>query len=185
MNAFVRQLQWFNQPEHNHIVQFYPAEDILVRYLQKFVRKGLENDEACIVIATPAHIKALDNALVSNGINLKTARRRKLYIAVDAKTTLNNFMDGRTPDWNLFKKTIGPLLSSSSKDGRHVRAYGEMVALLWEDDNPEAVVKLEKFWNEIARTYNFSLYCAYPTSKFDGTQADIVSEINNLHALAV
>lgn len=41
-----------------------------------------------------------------------------------------------------------------------------MVALLWAEGKAEAAIQLEKLWNGIARTYSFSLRCAYPMQGF-------------------
>src|SRR6185369_562599 len=52
-----------------------------------------------------------------------------------------------------------------------VRAFGEMVALLWADGRREAALELEALWNELGANLSFSLLCAYPISAFD-TYAD-------------
>jgi two-component system CheB/CheR fusion protein len=44
--------------------------------------------------------------------------------------------------------------------------FGEMVAVLWEQNKLEAAIMLEQMWNEIAHSHSFSLLCAYPMSKF-------------------
>ena len=42
-----------------------------------------------------------------------------------------------------------------------------MVALLWAEGKPEAAIRLEELWNDLARTYSFSLRCAYPITNFN------------------
>ena len=47
--------------------------------------------------------------------------------------------------------------------------FGEMamVALFWTDGKWEAAIHLEKLWNELARSFAFSLLCAYPLRVFE------------------
>ena len=40
------------------------------------------------------------------------------------------------------------------------------MALLWAEGKSEAAIELEKLWNELAKTYSFSLHCAYPIQGF-------------------
>jgi signal transduction histidine kinase len=42
-----------------------------------------------------------------------------------------------------------------------------MVALLWEQGNGKAAIRLEQLWNNVSRMYPLSLRCAYPMSGFD------------------
>jgi hypothetical protein len=49
-----------------------------------------------------------------------------------------------------------------------VRAYGEMVDILWQRGDKAAALRLEEFWNEIARLQTFSLLCAYAIDPLHG-----------------
>jgi signal transduction histidine kinase len=54
-------------------------------------------------------------------------------------------------------------------DGSAVRAFGEMVDLLWKDGNTEGAIRLEELWNGFAAHHRFSLLCAYSMGNFVGT----------------
>jgi hypothetical protein len=47
-----------------------------------------------------------------------------------------------------------------------IRAYGEMVDLLWKDGRSAASIKLEMLWNKLAGTHDFSLLCGYAMGNF-------------------
>ena len=57
---------------------------------------------------------------------------------------------------------IGGLIRQAGTGGRPVRAYGEMVALLWDDGLVNAAIQLEAMWNELGQAHPFSLLCGYP-----------------------
>jgi hypothetical protein len=42
-----------------------------------------------------------------------------------------------------------------------------MVAVLWNEGNIAAAIALEDLWNDLAASYPFSLFCAYPMRAFD------------------
>ena len=42
-----------------------------------------------------------------------------------------------------------------------IRAYGEMVDVLWKRQQTEAAIRLETLWNDLARWHRFGLLCGY------------------------
>ena len=61
-----------------------------------------------------------------------------------------------------FDRVVGGLIMQAGTGGRPVRAYGEMVALLWDDGFVNDAIQLEEMWAELGRTHSFSLFCGYP-----------------------
>jgi hypothetical protein len=45
-----------------------------------------------------------------------------------------------------------------------VAVFGEAVALLWAEGNVEAAIQLEKLGNDLAKTHEVDILCAYPLS---------------------
>src|SRR6185295_1252417 len=73
-----------------------------------------------------------------------------------------------SPDEGLFNAVIGGLGGKTKKNGRGLRAFGEMVALLWAEEKSEAAIRLEGLWNDLGKRQSFSLFCAYPLKGFRG-----------------
>ncbi len=103
-------------------------------------------------------------------------------LLLDARETLAQFMvDGR-PDRARFFRVLDEAMvrATRGRQGVRVRAYGEMVDLLWRDGEKTAALALEELWNEAGREYSFSLLCAYVMANFykggDGASfADVCS----------
>ncbi|MBZ5664424.1 MAG: MEDS domain-containing protein [Acidobacteriia bacterium] len=154
-----------------HTVRFYADDSFLLDELSRFIGSALVAGDAAIVIATKAHRDALTHRLHSRGFDVSRAIEQGRYIALDAAETLAEFMLDGWPDAALFTQTIGGLqtVAAAALDGRnpHIAAFGEMVALLWAQGNPEAAIRLEQLWNDAAQVYPMSLWCAYPMSSFD------------------
>jgi hypothetical protein len=47
-----------------------------------------------------------------------------------------------------------------------IRAYGEMVDVLWKEGKPDAAIRLEMLWNKLAMRYGFALLCGYAMGNF-------------------
>ena len=154
----------------DHVVQFYEKDSFLLDELSRFVGTALGAGDAAVVIATKAHRDGLSHRLKSRGFDTVKAARRDRYILLDAAETLSKFMVNGEPDAERFAGVVGPLLARAKAAGEgenpKVVAFGEMVALLWADGKPDAAIKLEQLWNDLGKTYTFTLWCGYPLAYF-------------------
>src|SRR5713226_1424013 len=158
---------WSEMSESEHFVQFYESDVFLLDSLSGFIGTGLSAGDACVVIATKAHRERLEERLKADGLDPIAAQARGQYISQDAAETLSKFMVDGLPDAGRFFEVIGDMITQAAEGRLRVRAFGEMVALLWEEGNQAGAVLLEELWNELARTHAFSLFCAYPMHGFD------------------
>jgi hypothetical protein len=76
-------------------------------------------------------------------------------------------VDGE-PDPARFERIIGEALAGVRTRAVHsgIRAYGEMVGVLWKAGQFSAAVRLEDLWNELLHSGDVSLFCAYPIDVF-------------------
>ena len=168
---------------HEHQVQFYDSEAFLLRKILEFIEPAREAGEGSVVIATSAHLQALQATL---GAPCNAARHDGIdrCLLLDAHETLATFMVDGQPDEQRFTTVIGGLLHQISDAGaRPVRAFGEMVAVLYAQGNPEAALRLEHLWEGLATRGHLSLLCAYPMSAFpDETHRRTFECICDAHA---
>lgn len=153
---------------HSHVVQFYENEHFLSAAVADFLAEGLKSDEPLVVIATEPHRDAFATRLRAKGFDVAHATRVGRIQMLDARDTLNQFMEGTNPDGARFIEVIGGILEKTldGTSGSGIRAYGEMVDLLWKEGNTDGAVRLEELWNELAGTYSFKLLCAYAMGNF-------------------
>ena len=167
----------------DHFVHFYENEEFLLDALSGYIGPGLLAGEVCIVIATEPHINGLEARLQRSGIELPSIVSTNQYIALEAEPTLAKFMVDGEPDPRRFATVIGTLLERATARGRPVRAFGEMVALLWAQGKRTAAARLEELWNDLGEKHRFSLFCAYPMSGFEhATDTSSFSEICSKHS---
>jgi signal transduction histidine kinase/CheY-like chemotaxis protein len=162
------QTDWRGMSGSEHFVQFYEADGFLLTSLSGFIGTAINSGDGALVVATDAHREGLDELLRVSGVDLISAKARGQYVSLDAAETLSKFMVDGSPEPRRFTKVIGNVIESVT-DGRNcVRAFGEMVALLWAEGNYAAAIRLEELWNDLQKNYSFSLFCAYPMNGFSG-----------------
>ena len=153
---------------HHHAVQFYGDESELFSTIGTFLSEGLVSGQPAIVIATPAHNDAILDALRSHLIDVARARHLGDLVMLDAEETLGTFMHHGMPDSKLFQRAIGDQIEQTVRGrGRTpLRAYGEMVDVLWRRGQTDAAIRLEVLWNELASLHTFSLLCGCAIGNF-------------------
>jgi hypothetical protein len=168
-----------------HIAQFYEHDRALIRTLINFIGSGLAAGESAIVIATEAHLRVLEQGLHDSGVDVVSALIQGRYIALLADETLRRFMVKRWPDEKLFGNFVTELITRARGNGRRVRAFGEMVALLWSRGDVGATVRLEQLWQQLCKIEEFALLCAYPKAGFTEGSGNSIREICAAHSKVI
>jgi signal transduction histidine kinase/CheY-like chemotaxis protein len=159
---------WAEMSDTDHFVQFYEADGFLLNSLSGFIGNAITSGDGAIVVATPAHRNGLDELLQANGLDVLSAKARGRYISLDAAETLGKFMVDGEPEPTRFNDVMGGVIASVTDGRSRIRAFGEMVALLWAEGNHAGAIRLEELWNDLQKAYSFSLFCAYPMNGLGG-----------------
>lgn len=149
-------------PGH-HAVQFYSDDARLCLSVADFLADGLAAGQPIVVIATRDHRERISAELMSRHFDVTKFLQAGTMSMLDAQETLDKFLVGGRPDPTAFKEVVGAAIDRVcwfSREGV-VRAYGEMVDLLWRRGERDAAIELELLWNDLARQYSFSLLCGY------------------------
>lgn len=177
------------RPEYldgGHVVQFYGHEEELADRVAGYLLGALQADGAAVVIATAAHRRAFESRLTRAGVDLAAAARAGTYRTMDAAETVRALMTGGQLDRGAFDRVIGRLIAGAGGGERPVRAYGEMVALLWDAGLVNDAVQLEEMWGSLGLTHSFSLFCSYPARSVTGDgHLEAFAEVCRLHGSVV
>jgi hypothetical protein len=139
-----------------HLVQFYGANrNALVNTLCRYATDGLDAGESVVIISSrtlhDAVLKALDGA--DDG---------RLHL-IESEAMLERLMlDGRLSA-KRFDQIVGDLLRDvvARSRTRQVRAFGDMVDILWRRGHHAEALELERYWSDLQQHLPFELYCAY------------------------
>ena len=151
-----------------HLVQFYEDDASLASAVARFLGDGLRVGELVLAITTEAHQQALLQKLHADGIDAARARASGQLAFLDVHETLSKFMRGSEPDRELFESVVGGLIAKqlSAAGNARLRAYGEMVDVLWKQGERNAALRLEELWNDFQSRHPFALLCAYSMASF-------------------
>ena len=168
---------WKKIARFDHVLQIYENDGVFLDALTGFVAGIIHLDETAVVIATNAHLNALENRLQSYRIDVEELISNNKFIPLSAEDTLSELIVDNRPDERALKKMISELFDGHKK----IRAFGEMVAILWMQGNKEAAVELENLWNKVCGNYHLSLFCAYPKSSFKDNEINSVKIMCETH----
>lgn len=171
-------------PVGRHICQLYPDPAVLAQSVASFVSAGLKRGDRVVVIAVPAHVELVLARLAEGGWNADAFAASSQFQILDAEATLARFMHEGLPRWADFLRSMTPLVTrrpGGSANG--VRLYGELVNVLWHQDNQRGAIRLEEFWNDLAREHDLSLLCGYVMDDFKaGAHHDALADIGRVHS---
>jgi hypothetical protein len=154
-----------NPPKGSHLVYPYTDEKRVAETVRIFAGSGFVAGDAVILITTRSHREAIERALKDDGFDVEALGSSGQLLCADAEELMARFIiDGKLkPD--LFKSVVTRIVEQARTDSkgrpRTVRAFGEMVSILWNKDNLPAALEIEELWNEIVATHSIALLCTY------------------------
>jgi hypothetical protein len=153
---------------HFHAVRFYEDAQSLAQMVASFVGEGFINELPAIIIATPEHRDAILHKLSAMSFSLGEVKRRGDLVVLDARETLSLFMVDGMPNAEKFEAAMLSIIDRVCAGRKNcvIRAYGEMVDVLWKEGMEAAAVRLEMLWNQLANSRQFSLLCGYSMGSF-------------------
>ncbi len=145
-----------------HAVYFYDDSPSLARTVGGFIGEGLLAGQAAVVIATAPHAAAVRERLQAMGVDSEERLARSELVIADAHEMLDRFMVDGLPDMGRFMHAMTPIIENATGSRKRlVRAYGEMVDVLWKNGNEAAAVSLEVLWNRLVVGRTCSVLCGY------------------------
>jgi hypothetical protein len=155
-------------PQNQHAVRFYESDRSLARIVADFLQGGFDEGEPGIIVATPAQRAALLRELTSRSVDVVELQRSGTLTMLDAHDTLATFMIDGKPDEARFMSGMCEVIARACKNRNDctVHIFGQMVDVLWQQDEHEAAIRLEMLWNQLAQTKSYSLLCGYAMGHF-------------------
>lgn len=164
---------WSPHPAEDHAVVLYDDADLLGQTVVGFFTPALSAaDGTAVVVAAAVHQDAIAGHLAAEGWDVEDLRRAGRLVELDAVDTLARLSVQGHPDREAFDAVVGRLVRAAADRGP-VRAYGEMVGVLWDDGCVVDAMDLEGLWDGLMETVPFGLLCGYP-SRPDGADVEAV-----------
>jgi DNA-binding NarL/FixJ family response regulator len=159
---------------HRHEVQFYSDDAVLVDSFTRFIAAALKADNPAIVLVTKSHWDSLLQRLKAESVDVDDAIQQGICISLDAADTLSTLMVNGLPDPVRFFEGVSGLIDAASKAAKaerpRVAFCGERVGLLWAEGKTDAAIRLEQLCNDLCKTHEVDILCAYPLSSIHGEE---------------
>jgi len=155
---------------HRHDVVFYSSDAVLTGAFTRFIAGALDEEKAVIVLLTDAHDESLQRRLRASHVDIDLATREKRYVPVSINELLARVMVNGRPDPAKFEDAAQDLLGEVARDAnRHagIAACGECSSTVWANGDVEAAIQLEHLWDEIGKSRQLDILCAYPLAARD------------------
>lgn len=171
-------------PVNRHFAQLHRDPQDLADTVTIYLATGLRRGNGVVVIATPQHTNLFLTRLRADDLDPSLFLKSGRLELHDAEMTLRKFLRNDTPDWQDFRHALASIFERLRAFGRGTtRAYSGMVDLLWQEGKQAAAIRLEEYWNELARQYPFSLFCSYMLDvHHDQAYAGPLEDIGRTHS---
>jgi len=176
-------------PAGRHFAQFHRdtegqdrRRDTLTESAITFVEAGLQRGDSVLIIAAAAQRDRLFERLVRGKFRPQSLRDPGQLSVLDAGELTARLVAGGPPEWAPFRNALAPALSRLQPSGRSTRVYSDLANGLWQAGNTAAAIQIEDFWNVLAGTYEFSLYCGYTMdTQSESSYAGPLEELGRTH----
>jgi len=160
---------------HRHDLVFCSSDAVFVDAFGRFIAGVLSEGNVVIALVTEAHDISLTRRLQASA-DLASAIGERRYIPMNINELLAKVMVNGWPDATRFLDTTGELVVEAARraTGRHPRvaAVGECSPTLWGHGYLEAAIQLEHLWDEMAKSRQIDVLCAYSlTAREENVQA--------------
>lgn len=149
--------------ERDHALHLYDDDTALATTVATFLGPGFAADDAIIAIGTRAHVAAIEQRLRSDGRDVDEAVRTGRYVSLDARPVIARLLRNGLPTTETFADVVGRHIERLAVEHGNVRAFGEIVSLLWQDGKRTAALRLEDLWNDALGYHPLTLVCGYAT----------------------
>ena len=175
---------------HHHEVGFYSDDRLFLNDATHFVEVALEAGNAVIVVATEPHRNSLFASLLAHGWDIASISEQGRYISLDATNTVSAIASDGVFDpsgyLELFARQIVTAAVAAKSSPPRVAIFGECVDLLCAQGNVDAAMQIEKLVNQLAKTYDIDILCAYSMSTVPGgVNSHIFQKICSEHSAVI
>ncbi|KAI5802075.1 hypothetical protein FPQ18DRAFT_4063 [Pyronema domesticum] len=170
---------------NDHRIRFYTAEDSLFDAISSFILPSFfSNEHAAVIVATKAHLEALDLYLRQQNLVPELLRKRQQMYLAPAEVILEKLMPHGVIEAQVFFDYFGPLFEKLQATFPKLLVYGELVNILCEQGEHEQAHELEEVWEQFLAGKEASLLCGYDMNVFasDGLE-DVFERICRSHSI--
>jgi DNA-binding NarL/FixJ family response regulator len=158
-----------------HTVQFHANDSHFLDEVSQLVGATLRSGEQVVIVTSEATRIGVARRLQARQMNLAMLAERGQYVAQDSALALSQVIHEGRPDQERLAEFIHGLdqvrLAVPNGPRGRLTIVGDMTVSLCRNGDFEAVLELERIWNELTRPLPFFTVCSYPIDCFEHSEA--------------
>lgn len=193
MNRYVRNMiprSWrelaLDPGSERHVVQLYRDPEFLQDAVASWIHPPLARSGGAVLICAPANARRVREGLAAMGLDPSALEDDGRLLIVDADALMARFIIDGAPRRDLFMSLVRGLITqvrAAPGASSEVRAWGEMVNLLWQRGQRVAARQLEALWNEAIDRHDVRLLCSYQVDNLSpDTHGEVLRDICEGHS---
>lgn len=154
----------------------------------RFLFGALRSGGIAVAIATSRTASGILSQIDRLGVDPTEAMSSGRLVLHESTQMLARFTVAGAVDAQLFDRCVGAEMRQTCEraGNKPVRAFGDMVGVLWQRGDCEQAVALETFWAALQQELDFALFCTYPIDVFAQTySADALRGVFATHTHVV
>lgn len=163
---------------HRHELLMFSDDTVLLDSFTRFIAAALKADNAAIALVTKSHQESLRQRLKAEGVDTDGAIQQGTFILLDVADTLATLLVDGLPDPVRFLEDFSGLIKEAAKAAKaehpRVAFCGECLGRLWAEGKTDAAIRLEQGCDELVKTHEVDILCAYPLRGFHGEEDERV-----------
>lgn len=147
-----------------HVVQLYRTASFMQKSVAAWIAPALERGGGACVLSTAGNAARVRAQLRADGVDPVPHERDGRLLFVDAEDMIARVMVDGAPDPERFTGAVGGIVQSlkaTCGPDAEIRAWGELVNILWRRGEPHAAERLEELWSRFLASERIRLLCAY------------------------
>lgn len=148
-----------------HVVQLYRDESFLQDAVAGWLRPAVTGGGVAIIIGEADHAESVLARLRGLDAPVAQAEAQGRILVLDAEASLARFMTPTGIDAHAFdafiQDTVTKARAARTAPEGEIRAWGEMVNILWREGRAACAQRLEALWNMAIDAHGFRLLCSY------------------------
>ena len=151
----------------HHAVQVYRDDQHFCASIADFLADGIAAGQPTLVIATAVHCDLIVTELGARRFDAAALIESGALLLLDAHEMLDHVVVNGELDAARFEQSVGLAIQRLAATGEPtVRAYDELVDVLWRANQWKASLTVEASLNALLEKHPFSLLCGYRMDAF-------------------
>src|SRR4030095_1887846 len=173
---------WGEIARSDHVLQIYDNDGVFLDTLTGFVQAAIKADENAVVVATEAHLNALEARLRAYGCDIEMLISQNRFIPLNVDDIVSELMDNGNVNESVLANLRSSFVQMPGYDQKKLRMFGELSPTLLAHGWKESALSLERLADQHNHENPACIFCAYPKELLNRKTTSLTTNICHAHS---